>query len=213
MPLATGEIPGIGVDRVLQRHHPQRRQPSVTRQFVSHPLPHQVVAWVLSQQCDPTRGLDLAPDRIDQPGGGLQQRALAGPVAAHQGNSFAAVDPQVQAAQDVVWLVGAGELDPEGSCVERGGCRGPGPLLTQLARVESGRLAVGGLPEKYKPFGGGQAPGIARLQGGKGLAGWANPRWEGVDAGEGEEAGGWGGEGGVGGGGPSGEVRWGGVEG
>ena len=36
--------------------------------------------------------------------------------------------------------------------------RGVGQPLTQLARVESGRLAAGGLPEKYKPFGAAPTP-------------------------------------------------------
>jgi hypothetical protein len=90
--LAAGEVAGVGVNCLLQADEPQRRQPVLTRKFVANTLADQVVAWVLGQEGDPMRCLELAANRFEQAGSGPQQGALAGAVAPHQGYAFAAVD-------------------------------------------------------------------------------------------------------------------------
>ncbi len=101
LPLTTREVTRVGIDCLLQTDRLESRDPCVSRQLVTHPLTDEVVAGVLGQKGNSIWSVRPTTDRLDQTGGGSQQRALAGTVAAHEGDALAAGDGQVQSAQDI----------------------------------------------------------------------------------------------------------------
>ncbi len=145
--LAAGEVARVGFDRVLQADDPQRGQPLVARQLVAHSLPDQVVAGVLRQQGDLAWDCRLAPNRLDEACQRSQQGALAGAVAAHQGDSLAALDSQVDALQYVVGLVSLTQLYPEVAHLGGGHDRTAPLRMARASRTPTGR---GSIPAREK---------------------------------------------------------------
>ena len=89
--LAAGEVARVGVDRVLHADRAEGGESDCAGQLVADPLADQEVARVLGEQRH-LLGADPAGDRIDQPGRGAQQGALAGAVPSHQRDPLAGGD-------------------------------------------------------------------------------------------------------------------------
>ena len=85
----------------------------LARELVGDPLADEEVAGLWASSAQPPRRRDPAPGRLDQPGGGAQQGALAGAVSAHQRDALARLDREVDPAQDVARPVAGVELDPQ----------------------------------------------------------------------------------------------------
>src|SRR5262249_21916843 len=94
--LAAGEVARV---RIAAAAEPRAHESGLTR-LLTRVLVDQVVARVLEQQRDLARGAHLATRRLEQSLRVLQQRALAGPVAPHQGYQLAGRDLEIDAAQD-----------------------------------------------------------------------------------------------------------------
>ena len=98
---------------------PSAASPGLAGQLVGNPVADDHLRGTLRRERDAARRRDRARGRRHDAGGGPHQRRLAGAVAPHQDDPFAAADVQGEPAQGPLRLGARVELDPQAASRQR----------------------------------------------------------------------------------------------